>query len=152
MAATAVGLFADTSIADSVVDALRAHGIPDKNIRTLAQPAGLPVNSATSTPSVDFAAALAKDFRSMGATEPEIEGYLSGVRRGNVLIFVSGTLQQADAATAVMNQFTAIEIEEFAGVAPTLPSVHVGEVGLHDASSRISRERAKTDGARLFSW
>jgi hypothetical protein len=58
MAETAVGLFEDAGTAEAVVDALRANGIPSRGIRILAKPVGSPVVSATSTPSVDFAASL----------------------------------------------------------------------------------------------
>jgi hypothetical protein len=152
MAATAVGLFADSGVADAVVDALRAHGLPSKGIRTLAQPIDFPVSSSTSTPATNFTAELARDLRSMGAEDDVCNAYIAGVKDGNVLVFATGSLEQADAATAIMNQYTALEIEEYAGSAPTLPGVHYGEVGPHDASSKSDRARAKGDGARLFSW
>jgi hypothetical protein len=152
MAATAVGLFANEGVADAVVDALRAHGVSSKGIRTLAQPMTFPVNSATGTPGSDFTAELARDLRSMGATDDVCDAYIAGVKDGNVLVFATGSLEQADAATAIMNQYTALEIEEYAGTAPSLPGVHYGEVGPHDASSKSERARAKGDGARLFSW
>jgi hypothetical protein len=152
MAATAVGLFANEGVADAVADALRAHGISSKGIRTLAQPTTFPVNGATSTPAADFTAELARDLRSMGATDNICDAYISGVKDGNVLVFATGSLEQADAATAIMNQYTALEIEEYAGSAPTLPAVHYGEAGPHDPSSKSDRARAKGDGARLFSW
>ena len=152
MAATAVGLFANEGVADAVVDALRAHGVSSKGIRTLTQPRAFPVDSATATPASDFIAELARDLRSMGATDDVCDAYIEGVKDGNVLVFATGSLEQADAATAIMNQYTALEIEEYAGTAPNLPGVHYGEVGPHDASSKSERARAKGDGARLFSW
>jgi hypothetical protein len=152
MAATAVGLFANTGVADAVVDALRAHGLPSKGIRTLAQPKTFPVDGSTSTPATDFTAELARDLHSMGATDDVCHAYIAGVKDGNVLVFATGSLEQADAATAIMNQYTAIEIEEYAGSTPTLPGVHYGETSPHDPSSKSDRARAKGDGARLFSW
>jgi hypothetical protein len=152
MADTAVGLFEDALVADAVVDALRAHGFPSKGIQVLGKPESLPVDSATSTPAVDFAARLIRDLRSMGVTESESEAYVAGVHRGNVLVLASGSREQADAATNIMNQFTALNVEEFAVAAPALAGVQVGEVGAHDISSKEDRQRAKTVGARIFSW
>jgi len=150
MPTTAVGLFANAGAADAAVDALRAHGISSKGIRTLAQPTTFPVNGATSTPAADFTAELARDLRSMGATGYTCDAYISGVKEGNILVFATGSLEQADAATAIMNQYTALEIEEYTGSVPTLPGVHYGGIGVRDASSKS--DRVKGDGARLFSW
>jgi hypothetical protein len=155
MAETAVGLFEHPGTADAVVDALRANGIPSNGIRTVSKPAAMPVESATSTPSIDFAAALAQDLSSMGASERECKAYLSGVRRGNVLIFVTGSRPQAETAINVMNAYEPIEVEEFvtAGAAPVLAGVHGKEIEAHDGISLNSDQaRAKTEGARVFSW
>src|ERR1700728_3278564 len=124
MAETAVGLFEHPGTADAVVDALRANGIPSNGIRTVSKPAAMSVESATSTPSIDFAAALAHDLHSMGATDRECEAYLAGVRRGNVLVFVTGSLSQAEAATTVMNSYEPIELDGFLAAAPAQVGVH----------------------------
>jgi hypothetical protein len=153
MAETAVGLFEHPGTADAVVDALRANGIPSNGIRTVSKPAAMSVESATSTPSVDFAAALAQDLRSMGATARECEAYLAGVRRGNVLVFVTGSLSQVEAATTVMNSYEPIELEGFASAVPAAVGVHGKEIEAHDGISLNSDQaRAKTEGARVFSW
>jgi hypothetical protein len=153
MAETAVGLFEDAGTADSVVDALRANGIPSNGIRILTKPIGSSVESATSTPSVDFAAALTQDLRSLGATESECDAYMAGVRRGNVLVFATGSSAQAETAISVMNAYEPIEIEEFATAAPALPGVHAGEAGGHEGIRLKTEEsRAQSEGARVFYW
>ena len=152
MADTAVGLFRDTAVGDAVIGALRAEGFPLTGIRTLAKPAAATIDSAGSTPAVDFAAGLRRDLRSMGASDYECEAYLDGLHRGNVLVFASGSRAQADAATNVMNEFNALEIEEFASASRTLPGVRVGEVGARDITSKTERETMRTAGARIFTW
>jgi len=156
MAATAVGLFANENVAESVAQALRANAIPQQGIRIISKPAGATVNTATSTPQVDFVAGLSRDLRSMGATDHEIDAYLNGVKQGKVLVFASGSLAQADAACAVMNSYEPIEMEEFTGVGAALPSVsasvNIGEAETNNISLKEDRKRAKADGARLFSW
>ena len=153
MAETAVGLFDRSDTAEAVVEALRANGLPSNKIRVIARPAAMPVENAMSTPSIDFAASLARDLRAMGATEEECKIYLDGVQRGNVLVFASGTRAQADTAVGVMNAYDSIEIEEFAGAASSLPSVHASEAGTHEAIGLKSEpSRARSEGARIFSW
>lgn len=153
MAETAVGLFEHHGTAEAVVDALRANGLPSNGIRTLSKPAALPVDSSTSKPSVDFAAALARDLRAMGASQFECDSYLAGVRRGNVLIFASGSRAQADTAMSVMNAYDPIEMEEFADAAPSAAAVGQGEVGARESNVlKTEEERVRSEGARIFSW
>jgi hypothetical protein len=95
----------------------------------------------------------------MGAVDSEIDAYIAAVQRGRALVFATGTLAQADAATAVMNEFGPIEVEEFAGAvasssAKTIneAAASVGEMDTQNISLKEDRIRAKTEGARLFSW
>jgi hypothetical protein len=153
MAETAVGLVEDSGVAGAVAEALRVSGFPSDDIRVLAQPLGLEVTSPTSTPGVDFDAALAADLRSMGASEEEIDAYVEGIRGGGVLVFATGTSAQAETALSVMQAYDPIEIEEFAGSAPALPGIQVGQIGAHDISSKENRARVKSgEGARVFTW
>ncbi len=140
MAATAVGLFADTGIAESVVDALHAHGMPKKGIRVVSWPEDGSVVT-------DFAKSLFNELRTMGASETESLAYLSGVQAGNVLVFLTGSLQQADAASAIMNQYTPYDLEDIPGAPAIAPAVHQ-----YEAEPEGMRARLKGDGARLFSW
>jgi hypothetical protein len=113
----------------------------------------MPVESATRTPSIDFAAALAPELHSIGATDRECEAYLAGVRRGNVLVFVTRSLAQAEAATTVRNSYEPIELDGFLAAVPAAVGVHGKEIEAHDSISLDSDQaRAKTEGARVFSW
>jgi hypothetical protein len=153
MAETAVALFDHPGTADAVVDALRKSGVPSTGIRIVSEPKAVPVDSATSTPSVDFAAGLARDLSSMGATEPECEFYLARVRNGNVLVFATGTHAQADTAAGIMNSYQPIQLEEFAGSVPSLSGIRQKEVGAQAGIAlKLDETREKTEGARVFSW
>ena len=152
MAQTTVGLFEQSHDVDLVLNGLRAEGITSDAIRVLSKPSGMGVNSKTSTPAVDFYSALAKDLRSMGASEGECEAYVENVQNGSMMMFVTGTLDEADRAASLMNTYGAAEIEEFAGAAPLLPSMHAGEMGAGGISVREDRARAKNVGARVFTW
>jgi hypothetical protein len=153
MSETAVGLFHNSGVADAVVDALRANGLPSNGVRVLAAPTLLPVDSPTSTPGIDFAAALARDLRSMGASDRDCEAYLAGVKCGNVLVCASGSSAQTDTAVTIMNEYDPLEVEEIVGAAVSaVTGAHLAEDGLHDISSKENRTRAKTAGARVFTW
>jgi len=153
MADTAVGLFAHSDDADEVVNALGMLGFPADAIRVVAQPRGAAVNSSTSTPQIDFAAALGRDLSSMGASEDEREAFLAGIRNGNVLVFATGSATLASSAVELMNNHAAVEVEEFAGAVPTATGSDMGAyVGGHDISSKAGRVRARTEGAKVFSW
>jgi hypothetical protein len=153
MAETAVGLFEETASAERVASLLRTHGFSADAVRSISRPLGTTVTSPTSTPGLDFAAGLARDLRSMGATEEECEAYVSQVQEGGTLLFVTGTLDEANQAASLMNENGATEIEEFAGAMPALPAVHVGEVAATGGISlKEDRSRANTPGARVFTW
>ncbi len=149
MAETAVGLFEEAKYAEEVASVLRENGFSPSSIRVLSKPTGI---SVTSTPSVDFGAALAQDLRSMGATEGECESYVSSVQSGSTLLFVTGTAAEADQAASLMNAHDAIQIEEFAGAVPMLPGVHLGEIASGSISLKEDRARARSEGAKVFTW
>lgn len=151
MAETAVGLFRNASIAETVVHALGTNGIPKERIRVLAEPAAMSVDSPTSTPRLDFEAALARDLRAMGATEFESDAYVDGVRHGNVLVFVTGTIELANNAADIMSE-RAIDVEEFVGVAPSISPVNSEPVGNLNPRRQVGEARVKREGVRLFAW
>jgi len=151
MAETAVGVFNQMYAADLVSEALRGDGISADAIRLVSKSAGV-VDSSSSTPSIDFGAALAQNLHSMGATEEESEAYVASVQRGGVLMFVTGTREQADHAASLMDAHGAGQIEEFAGSVPMLPGIQVGEIGANSISFKEDRSRARESGARVFTW
>jgi hypothetical protein len=75
------------------------------------------------------------------------------VRRGNVLVFATGSSVQAETAITVMNAYEPIELEEFAAVAQVLPGLHSGEAEAHEGIRlKTDESRAQSEGARVFSW
>lgn len=166
MQETAVGLFDNASIADAVVDSLRAHGFPSKSIRVITAPNGMAGNG--------FGTGFTKDMKTMGVSEYEAKAYLDGLAGGNVLVYATGNRQQAAEALTIMNEFAALEIDAFVTVGqstvrqsngpvtgkgdlgtinpePRLPESQV-TIGEHEHKYTSHASRSKTEGARVFSW
>lgn len=172
MSETAVGLFEDEVVAEAVVDSLRAHGFPSGGIRVVAAPSTASAASLGSETGINtgfnngnFATSVGKDLRAMGVTEYESNAYLAGLRRGNVLIYATGSKSQANQAVIVMNEYSALEIEEFATVGARVEKTDLGTinpesrlpesnltVGAHEKSYTSHSSRSKTEGARVFAW
>jgi hypothetical protein len=168
MADTAVGLFENAGVAEAVVDSLRAHGFSSSGIRIVSASAA--VSSSSAAGDASFASKAAGELRSMGASEYESNAYVARLHRGNVLVYVTGTRQQADEAAGIMNEFSALELEEFATAGskvstlgashadmgtinpePLLPESQV-TIGEHETTYTSHTSRAKTEGARIFTW
>jgi len=166
MQETAVGLFENASVADAVVDSLRAHGIPSNGIRVITAPNGMVGNG--------FTTGFTKEMKTMGVSEYETRAYLDGLADGNVLVYATGSRQQAAEALTIMNEFAALEIDAFATVGPgtvrqsrgpvtgkgdlgtinpepRLPESQV-TIGEHEHKYTSHASRSKTEGARIFSW
>lgn len=165
MQETAVGLFDSAGIADAVVDSLRAHGIPRNGIRVITAPNG---NAGDG-----FGTGFTKDMKTMGVSEFEVNAYIEGLGRGNVLVYATGNRQQASEALTIMNEFAALEIDAFVSDGPT-KSARTGKGGLttdmgtidpeprlpestvtigqHEHKYTSHASRSKTEGARVFSW
>jgi hypothetical protein len=173
MSQTAVGLFEDASVAETVVGSLRAHGFPSGGIRVVSAPKSTSFDNSVD----DFGPGFSKDLRAMGVSEYESGAYLTAVQRGRVLVYATGSAQQTDEAVGIMDEFGALEIEELAGVGAgvtkgksaasngavkttdmgtvnpesKLPESQV-TVGAHEKSYTSHGSRAKKEGARVFSW
>jgi hypothetical protein len=171
MSQTTVGLFENASAAEAVVGSLRAHGFPSSGIRIVSAPKGTSIDSSVG----DFGPGFSKDLRAIGVGEHESGAYLSAVQRGHFLVYATGSVQQTDEAVRVMDEFAALEIEEFAGVGvgtaaggkngidlkttdmgtinpeSRLPESQV-TIGAHETSYTSHASRAKKEGARVFSW
>jgi hypothetical protein len=152
MTETAVGLFEDRGRAEEVAQVLLANGFPLDGIRILSKHSALPVQSVNSTPAFDYAAALFRDLKAMGASEAECEAFVEGLHRGNGIVFASGTLAEADNAVTVMKSHHSIDTEEFEGSAGALPGMHISEMAAHDIGAKISVSRKRSEGPRVFSW
>jgi hypothetical protein len=153
MAKTAVGLFENPSSVDEVVRELKASGIPQKDVRVLREPREMAGSGVMSTPHTDFEVELTRELKTIGAAEADAEAYVRGVRRGGVMVFATGSGEQADAAAEIMNRHCAVEIEELCASVPHLPST-VGEdvAPSRDGSVQAGRVRSPGAGARLFVW
>jgi hypothetical protein len=106
-----------------------------------------------STPHTDFEVELTRELKTIGAAEADAEAYVRGVRRGGVMVFATGSGEQADAAAEIMNRHCAVEIEELSASVPHLPSTVGDDVAPgRDGSVQAGRVRSPGAGARLFVW
>jgi hypothetical protein len=153
MSKTAVGLFENPGAADQVVRDLEASGFPRNDVRILSESLDMPSSGAMAIPSIDFEVSLNRDLRKIGASGPEAEVYVKGVRRGAVLVFASGSDQRIDAAADIMNRHSPVEVEELTGAELDLPKT-TGENATPTGGSSVQtgRVRQAGGGARVFSW
>jgi hypothetical protein len=158
MAKTAVGLFENPVAVDEVVRDLKASGFPQKDVRVLGEPRDMAGSGVMSTPHTDFEVDLIRDLKAIGAAEADAEAYVRGVRRGGVMIFATGSGNQADTAAEIMNRHGAVEIEELSTAVQYLPST-VGKgddlasgQASQDGAVQVGRVRSPGAGARLFVW
>jgi hypothetical protein len=155
MSKTAVGLFENASVADEVVHDLGAHSFPSNDIRVLKEPLDMPVTGTLSLPHTDFQVRLELELKAIGASTPEATAYTQGVRRGGVLVFATGSNEEVDSASEIMNRHGAIEVEELTGNAPNLagvigrgaPLAYPGSI-----TAQTGRTRQSGGGARMFVW
>lgn len=172
MSETAVGLFEHASAAQEVVEALRQKGFPASGIRVVSAPSGVSAHSTGQDASSDFSTTVTRAFKGMGASDHEASAYLSRLHAGNALVYATGTTAQVQEATDVMNDFYAIEIDEFAGsavgagasgkqtVIPAENTPGVAEPSAEGSATRsdpnttakIEHHRKRTEGAKIFAW
>ena len=153
MSKTAVGLFENSGLANQVARDLEASGFPRIDIRILGESLDMAGSGVMSIPNIDFEVSLSRDLRTIGATEPEAEAYVQGVRRGGVLVFASGSDEKIDAAAEIMNRHSPVEVEELSGGKLNLPSTtRENMTPTHDSSVQTGRMRQAGGGARVFAW
>lgn len=153
MTQTAVGLFKNARLAEETVRELEAAGMGKTDIRVLAEPRYMPVTGVLSTPGADFCADLHQDLKTMGATEPEAEIYIRGVRNGGVLVFANGSAQQVQTSVEIMNRHTASNVDELSGPEPIRLGVSRDrEDKLASGTIQLGRVRGTGEGARIFVW
>ena len=153
MSKTAVGLFENPGVADQVVRDLEASGFPEKDVRILSESLDMPGSGVMGIPNIDFEVSLNRDLRKIGASGPEAEAYVKGVRRGGVLVFASGSNERIDTAAEIMNRHSPIDVEELTGGELDLPST-TGEnvTPTQTRSVQTGRVRQSGGGARVFAW
>ena len=153
MSKTAVGLFESPGVADQVVHDLDARAYPRNEIRILKEPLGMPVTGVTGIPHTDFEVGLGRDLKAIGATEPEANAYVQGVRHGGVLVFATGTSEQVDHAAEIMNRHDAMEVQELIGSEPHPESMPAETMTPKlDGSAQTGRISQPGGGARMFVW
>ena len=153
MPKTAVGLFENPGLADQVVHNLEASGFPDNDVRILRESLDMKGSGVMGIPNIDFEVSLNRDLRKIGASGPEAEAYVKGVRRGAVLVFASGSDQRIDAAAEIMNRHSHEEVEELTGGELGLPTT-TGEnaTPTGGGSVQTGRVRQAGGGTRVFAW
>ncbi|HZD48097.1 MAG TPA: hypothetical protein VE178_05060, partial [Silvibacterium sp.] len=111
----AVGLFKTSIEAEATVNDLKGAGFDPKDLRILAEPRYMHVTGVLSTPEIDFCAELVQDLKAMGATGPEAQAYVQGVRNGGVLVFATGSIELVEKSAEIMNRHQAANFEELTG-------------------------------------
>jgi hypothetical protein len=155
MAKTAVGLFESPHSIDDVVRELEALGFPQKEVRSLEEPATFEITDLMSFPRLDFEVDVRRELARIGATRAEMEVYVEGLRRGAALVFATGSDEdkKVDAAVEVMNRHGAIGLDEITGPEPHLPHVAHERVGTAaNVSVLAGRVRQAGGGACFFVW
>ena len=153
MPKTAVGLFENPGLVDSVVREIEALGFPRKEVRTLAEPATFEVTGVMSFPRLDFEVDLARELTRIGATKAESQAYVEGLRRGGALVFATGSDEKVETAADIMNRRGAVEIEETSGPEPQLPGVvHENMTPMRSSPVLAGRIREPGGGACMFVW
>ena len=153
MPKTVVGLFENSGLLDDVVREIEALGFPRREIRTLEEPKTFEVTGVMSFPRIDFEVDLGRELTRIGATAPEAEAYIEGLRHGGALAFATGSDDQLLSAAGVMSSYGAVKIEEVTGGAPFLPGVAQPNLTpMRDSPVIAGRVSGNGDGPRCFVW
>jgi hypothetical protein len=153
MSNTAVGLFKNSVVACQVVHDINVSAFPRTEIHVLQEPLDMPVDGVMSVPHTDFQVRLEKELKAIGATVPEVSAYAQCASRGRVLVFATGSNQQVDSASDIMNRYGALEVEELIGREPNTAAMIGKETPLvYPSSIQAGRLRQSGGGARMFVW
>jgi hypothetical protein len=152
MPKTVVGLFENPALVDDAVREIEALGFPRQEVRTLREPATFAVNGVMSFPRLDFESDLSRELARIGATDPEAQAYVEGLRRGGALVFATGSDEQIALAGRIMNLNGAAEIEEVSGTEPHMPAVAHRHMPRPDSPVLAGRVRESGGGACVFVW
>jgi hypothetical protein len=153
MPKTVVGLFENPRVVDDAVRDIEALGFPVREVRTMQEPASFAVSSVMSFPRIDFEADLGRELTRIGATIPETQAYIAGLRRGGALAFATGSDEDVSAAGRVMNRLGAVEVEEVTGAEPRLPGLaQPSMTPMLDRKVLAGRIREPGGGATFFVW
>jgi hypothetical protein len=152
MPKTVVGLFENPALVDVAVREIEALGFPRQEVRTLQEPANFAVTGVMSFPRLDFEADMSRELTRIGATVPEANAYVEGLRRGGALVFATGSDEQIESAARVMNSYGSVEIGELSGSEPHMPVVAQRHTPRQDSPVLAGRVRESGGGACVFVW
>jgi len=153
MPKTVVGLFENAQLVDAAVLEIEALGFPRQEVRTMREPESFDVTGVMSFPRIDFEVDLSRELARIGATIPETQAYVEGLRRGGALAFATGSDEKVYAAGNIMNRHGAVDIEEITGAEPQLPGVvHKNMTPIRESSVMAGRIRQPGGGACFFVW
>src|ERR1700690_3063754 len=99
MSKTAIGLFENSELVESLVRDLESNGFRRPDVRVLREPRDMADSGLMSTPHHDFEVGLRRDLMAFGVVEADAEGYVEGLRRGGAMVFATGSGNKAEAAT-----------------------------------------------------
>jgi hypothetical protein len=147
-------LFENASVAEQVVHDLGANSFSRNDIRVLQEPLDMPVTGTVSLPHTDFQVRLELELKAIGATTPEAAAYTQGVRGGGVLVFATGSNEEVDSASEIMNRHGALAVDELTGGAPNVAGVIGSSAPLAytGSTAQTGRTRQSGGGARMFVW
>ncbi len=153
MSKTAVGLFEHSVLAHQVVRDLETSAFPRAEIRILGESRDMSVDGIMSTPRTDFEVGLNRELQAIGASGQEAIAYVKGVRRGGVLVFATGSIEEVDNAAEIMNRRGAIDVEKLVGSEPDFGGM-AGEnmTPINERSNQTGRISQPGGGARMFVW
>ena len=150
---TVVGLFENARIVDDAVREIEALGFPRQEVRTIREPANFEVTGVMSFPRLDYEVDLNRELTRIGATIPEAQAYVDGLRRGGALAFATGPEEKVATAGNIMNRLGAMEVADLTGPEPQLPGVRRQTfTPMGDASVMAGRIRQPGGGACFFVW
>lgn len=153
MPKTVVGLFENPELVADAVREIEALGFPRQEVRSVKEPASFEVTGVMSFPGLDFEVDLGRELTRIGATKPEAEAFVEGLRRGGALALATGPDEKVEAAGQIMNRHGAIEVEAVSGSEPQLPQVvHQNMTPVREGTVLAGRVRQPGGGAAFFVW
>jgi len=153
MPKTVVGLFENPELVADAVREIEALGFPRQEVRSVKEPASFEVTGVMSFPGLDFEVDLGRELTRIGATKPEADAFIEGMRRGGALALATGPDEKVEAAGQIMNRHGAIEVEAVSGSEPQLPQViHQNMTSVREGTVLAGRVRQPGGGAAFFVW
>jgi hypothetical protein len=152
MPKTAVGLFHDIKQAERVIREIEDIGFRRNHVQLSGEPLDLGKGGVTTIPGIEFEVPLTRELMRIGATKPEADAYVDGVRHNEVLVCATGPSDRADAAVKIMKRSYAISSQKLRSAEPGLPSANLEITPLPGTSAHPGRVRSLDGNATVFTW